>query len=130
MERIVRVRTVHDDGTADVTIVRESACSGDCHRCAGCGAASEVLTVRAVNAVGARPGELVKMVSDSAPVLKAAAIVYLVPFVLFFAGYFLGGALAACALFALGIGLAVGYDRLVLRRQKESYTLVAYNDSP
>ena len=38
MEQLVRVKETFDDGTATVIHVRESACSGDCHKCSGCGA--------------------------------------------------------------------------------------------
>ena len=38
MEQLVRVKETFDDGTAMVIHVRESACSGDCHKCPGCGA--------------------------------------------------------------------------------------------
>ena len=41
MEQIVRVKEVYPDGSAQVIHVRESACSGDCHKCSGCGAAKE-----------------------------------------------------------------------------------------
>ena len=44
MQQLVRVRQIHEDGTATVIHVRESACSGDCHKCSGCGAAKEVLS--------------------------------------------------------------------------------------
>ena len=43
MEQIVRVREVFDDGSAMVVHVRESACSGDCHKCSGCGAAQQTV---------------------------------------------------------------------------------------
>ena len=39
MEQLVRVKEIYDDGTALVFRIRESACSGDCHKCSGCGAA-------------------------------------------------------------------------------------------
>ena len=35
MEQIVRVHRLRDDGRADIILVRESACSGDCHKCSG-----------------------------------------------------------------------------------------------
>ena len=74
MEQLVRVRQTHEDGTATVLCVRESACSGDCHKCSGCGAAKESILLRADNPLGARIGELVKVESETAPVLKAAAM--------------------------------------------------------
>lgn len=132
MEQIVRVRAVFDDGTAEVFCVRESACSGDCHKCSGCGAARQTVVLTAKNAIGARPGELVKITSGSGPVLKAAAMLYMVPMLLFFAGYLLGelawgkGGLIGCLSFALGIGLAVVYDRRVVKKQETVYTITGY----
>ena len=133
MEQFVRVRKTYEDGTAEVVHVRESACSGDCHKCSGCGAAKETLLVLAHNPIGAKPGELVKIRSQSGPVLGAAAVLYLLPLVLFFAGYALGtawglGALVGCVAFAAGIGVAVVYDRTVAKKRKPVYTITGYAD--
>jgi hypothetical protein len=52
MEQIVRVKKVHEDGTVRAVLVRQSACSGDCHKCSGCGAATqtmELITYRRVD---------------------------------------------------------------------------------
>ena len=132
MEQIVRIRRLIGGNTAEVVRIRESACSGDCHKCSGCGAAQETLVFEAENPIGAKAGELVTISSASGPVIKAAAMLYVVPLVLFFAGYWIGatlgnhGALLACIAFALGIALAVLYDRKVLRRQKTVYTITGY----
>lgn len=132
MEKIGRIRQLGDDGTAQVTILRESACSGDCHKCAGCGAQQQTLTFTAVNAIGAKPGELVTVRTESAPVLAAAAILYMVPVALFFLGYALGaalwnkGALTGCLAFLLGIFLAAVYDRKVASKRNPTYTITGY----
>lgn len=132
MEQLVRIRQAFDDGTAEVVRLRESACSGDCHKCSGCGATQQLMLFRAENPIQAKPGELVTVRSDSAPVLKAAAVLYLMPVVLFFLGYLVGsrlwsqGALTACAAFGLGIALAVLYDRKVARCKKTVYTITGY----
>ena len=47
MEQTVRVKETYEDGTALVIHVRQSACSGDCHKCSGCGAASEMILLKA-----------------------------------------------------------------------------------
>lgn len=135
MEQLVRVRACSPDGTAQVVHVRESACFGDCHKCAGCGAAKETVEITARNPIGASPGDLVVIRSASGPVLAAAAVLYLLPLVLFFLGYGLmaagnfsgplGGLLGA----ALGIGIAFGYDRLVLKKKKTVYTIIGYGPS-
>lgn len=131
MEQLVRVREVRADGTACVIHVRESACSGDCHKCSGCGAAKETLLLEAQNPIGAKVGDLVKIRAESAPVLGAAAVLYLLPLALFFVGYFIGnlwgtGAAAGCVAFVLGIGGAVVYDRAAAKAKKTVYTITEW----
>ena len=132
MQQLVRVRQVHDDGTATVMHIRESACSGDCHKCSGCGAAKEAILLEAKNPIGAKPGDLVRVESATGPVLKAALVMYMLPMVLFFAGYAIGaaafgrGALVGCLAFVAAIGLAVVYDRMVLKKQNTEYTITGF----
>lgn len=132
MEQVVRVLTTHDDGSAKVVRVRESACSGDCHKCSGCGAAKETLIITAVNAIGACPGDMVVIRSESGPVLRAAVAFYVLPMVLFFLGYWLGdvmwhlGALVGCLGFAGGIALAVAYDRVFAKKNPITYTITGF----
>lgn len=132
MEQLVRIKSVSDDNTAQVVAVRESACSGDCHKCSGCGAVRQVVEFQAINAIGAHPGDLVIVEAKSGPVLAAAAMLYILPIVLFFLGYLLGallwemGALTGCIAFVLGIVLAAVYDRKVARKQNTVYTITGY----
>ena len=132
MTQTVRVQSLNEDGTAQVVHIRQSACSGDCHKCSGCGAATEQIQLEAVNEIGAQAGDFVKIESASAPVLKAAAVMYVVPMVLFFLGYLTGmmawdrGALTGCLAFVIGIALAVVYDRRVLKKEKTLYTITAF----
>lgn len=132
MEQLVRVKKTFPDGTAQVLCIRESACSGDCHKCSGCGAAKEAVIVTADNPIGAKTGDFVKVVSETAPVLKAAVVLYMIPLFLFFLGYYLGtlpgnfGALGGCLGFLLGIAIVVIYDRLVVRKTKFGYTITAF----
>ena len=132
MEQLVRVKEVFEDGTADVLLVRESACSGDCHKCSGCGAAKETMIVRAVNAIHAGRGDLVKVESATGPVMKAAVVLYVIPLVLFFLGYYLGtlpgnfGTLGGCLGFALGVAIVIWYDRAMSKKTEMIYTITAY----
>lgn len=132
MEQVVKVITTDPDGTAKVMHIRESACSGDCHKCSGCGAAKETLFLTVKNPIRAKPGDMVRIESASGPVMAATAVFYGVPLVLFFLGYALGetlcamGALGGGLGFALGIALAVVYDRKVAQHQKIEYTVVGY----
>ena len=132
MEQLVRVKETFEDGTAMVIHVRESACSGDCHKCSGCGAAKETILLKAKNPIGAARGDLVTLESASGPVLKAAAVLYMVPMILFFAGYFVGdalwqrGALVGCLAFVVSIVLTVFYDRKIAKSDQTGYTITRF----
>lgn len=134
MEQLVRVQKTYEDGTAQVLHERLSACSGDCHKCSGCGAVKQTMLLRVQNPIGARQGDLVVISSDSGPVLAGAAILYLLPVLLFLAGYLLGtlswnhGAITGVLAFLLGIGIAVIYDRQVVKKRKTVYTITGYGD--
>ena len=131
MEQTVKVCKCNDDGTALVMCLRQSACSGDCHKCSGCGAVEQKLLFTAQNPIGAQPGETVRVRTQSGPVLLGAVMLYILPLVLFLAGYvgglgygrpFLGGFVG----FVLGVVLAVIYDRKVARKHKPQYTIIGY----
>ena len=132
MDQTVRVKKAYPDGTADVICIRESACSGDCHKCSGCGAAKEAIVFSARNPIGAGTGDFVNVRSETGPVLKAAVVLYMLPLVLFFLGYLLGemagisGALCGCLAFAVSIGLIVVYDRHMAKKDNTVYTITGY----
>ena len=64
--------------------------------------------------------------------MKAAAVLYVLPLVLFFLGYYLGtlpgsfGALGGCLGFVLGVIFVVVYDRKVVKKSNLGYTITAY----
>ena len=127
----MKVRHCFDDGTAQVLCLRQSACSGDCHKCSGCGAVEQKLLITAQNPIGAKPGETVRLRSDSGPVLVGAAILYLTPVALFVVGFLLlyaynYGVLGGLAGFLAGVLLAVVYDRKVAKKKKPQYTIIGY----
>lgn len=132
MEQLVKVITTREDGMAQVMHVRQSACSGDCHNCSGCGAVEQKLLLEAYNAIGAVAGDMVTISTPSKPVLTAAAVLYMMPLVLFFAGYLLGqqlwslGGLVGCLAFVTGLVLAVVYDRCVVKKRKTVYTITGF----
>ena len=132
MEQIVRVHRIHPDGRADIILVRESACSGDCHKCSGCGAQKETMIVTAENPIRAEVGDFVTLSSDTASVMKAVVAVYLMPLVLFFAGYALGhsmglsGGWFGALGFVLGVGFAVWFDRRTAKKGETVYTITGY----
>ena len=131
MEQVVQVQTCDTAGNAQVLHIRRSACSGDCHNCSGCGAVQEKMLLTVKNPIGAQPGDMVIIRSETGPVLAAAAILYLLPLVLFFVGYALfslwgQGALGGCLAFSLGIVGTVVYDRRIGRKKKAAYTIIGY----
>ena len=88
-----------------------------------------VFTAR--NPIGAKAGELVTVESESGPVLKAAAVLYMLPLVLFIAAYLVGmqwqlGGLFGAVAFVLSIGIIIAYDRLVMKKKNTVYTITGY----
>ncbi len=132
MEQRVKVIRTRSDGTAQVMHIRQSACSGDCHKCSGCGAVEQKLLLEAKNTVGARPGDIVTVEADSRQVLTGAAVLYMLPMLLFFLGYLLGaafwqqGPLTGGIAFAAGLFLAWVYDRRVAEKRKTEYTITGF----
>lgn len=132
MEQIVRVKERHNDGTATVILQRESACSGDCHKCSGCGAAKEFMVFEAQNPIGAGKGDLVVIKSETGPVMKAVGVFYVLPLVLFFLGFYIGetllgmGALIGCIGFVTAVVLSVVYDRKVAGKENTVHTITGY----
>ena len=112
-----------DKGRAEVSVERGTACGGHCDGCETCIYANRLL-VCAENPVYAEPGDRVILESGSGGILGAALLVYMLPLVLFFAGY-AAGALGGlrqglCVLTSLA-GLLLGSVLTVLlgRRRKE-----------
>ena len=139
MIQTAKVTKVFPDGRAEVAVKRQSACGHDCSKCGGgCSElmVSSTVAVMAANPVRAMPGDMVRVESSTGGILKAAVVVYLVPFILFFLGYFIcaalqlsGGISAAVG----GIGFAVGVllagllDRQVRRSRSITFCITAIN---
>ena len=131
MEQTVSVRRLLPDGMAEVVRVRESACSGDCHKCSGCGAAQQKVLLKAKNPIGAQPGDMVIVSSETKTVLKAAAVLYMLPLLLFILGYIVGeslwqrGGLVSICSVILCIVLIKLYDRR-LAKKEILYTITGF----
>ena len=131
MEQTVKVRRLLPDGMAEVMRIRESACSGDCHKCSGCGATQQTMLFEAKNAIGAKPGDLVVVESDTGTVLKGAVILYMVPLASFLICYILGETLWGRGVLMSVIGFFCGmlpiklYDRY-LAKKGTAYTIKSY----
>lgn len=135
MEQTVKVHRLMPDGMAEVLRVRESACSGDCHKCAGCGASSQTMLFTAHNPIQAQPGDWVTVESDTATVLKGAVVLYVLPLLTFLAGYIMGenlwgrGILLSILGFLLGLLPVKLYDRH-LAKKGTVYTIKSYAKQP
>ena len=137
MVQTAKVTRLLPDGRAEVSVKRQSACGHDCSKCGGgCSElmVSSTVAVIAANSIGAQPGDMVTVESSTVGVLGAAVMVYLVPFLLFFVGYFVAAALGlpgggsagvGIAGFAVGILLAVLWDRRVRRQRAISFRITA-----
>jgi sigma-E factor negative regulatory protein RseC len=135
MQQRVKVISCNPNGTAQVSVVRQSACSGDCHKCAGCGSTKQTMLFTAHNAIGAKPGDAVVVESDTGTVLKGAMLLYVLPLITFLAGYIVGenlwgqGILVSIAGFVLGMAPIKFYDRH-LAKKGTVYTIKAYAAKP
>ena len=122
MTQIATVERILDKNHAEISVPRKSACGHDCEECAGCGVSGAAVEAKAVNPIGAVPGQKVVVESSTQKMLGIVAFVYAIPVVLFLLGYlvpvFLGAGVAvqytAAALgFFSGVALAILYDRRV-----------------
>lgn len=139
MVQTAKVTRILPGGRAEVSVKRQSACGHDCSKCGGgCSElmVSSTVAVMAANPVRAMPGDMVRVESSTGGILKAAVVVYLVPFILFFLGYFIcaalqlsGGISAAVGGigFAVGVLLAVLLDRQVRRSRSITFCITAIN---
>lgn len=124
MRQTAQVTKVVSPGYVEVKVKRQSACAG-AHNCGSCDAcalmanAPEVVVV-ARDERGHEVGDTVTVESETARVLGAAVLLYIVPLALFILGYILGNTLGwsdghAIALggggFLLGILGAMALDR-------------------
>ena len=127
---------------AEIEVRRVSACGHDCSQCGG-GCAELTRTgpvvVLARNPLKAQPGDTVVVESSTRSILGFAAVVYLLPLVLFLAGYLAasslgaGGGLSAGAgglCFLLAVGAAILVDRRVGAGRREMFSIVRILPNP
>lgn len=133
MTQIATVERILDPSHAEISVPRKSACGHDCEECAGCGVSGAAVHAKALNPIGARPGQKVVVESSTKKMLRIVALVYLIPVALFFAGYLAALTVtdsvaaqytAAVLGFILGILGAVAYDRRLRARGGLSFTIV------
>ena len=128
------VKRIITSGTAEISLMRQLECGLSCKSCEGCPQrpTDEILAL-AENTVGAGPGDVVEVQSNSGNAIGIAALVYLVPCVFLVLGYLLGTGLGLgeglCVLAAF-LGLFVGFvpalllNRAIARREKPEFTIL------
>ncbi|MDO4174298.1 MAG: SoxR reducing system RseC family protein [Eubacteriales bacterium] len=124
MQQTATVTKLLSGNKAELTVHRQTACGHDCSKCGGCGElVTKPIVVIADNTIGADVGDSVVITGSSKQVLGLAAVVYLVPFVLFFVLYAVAAVVPlplpevwGCVGFVVGILLAV----LANKRQKNA----------
>ena len=150
MTQIATVEKILPGGFVEISVPRKSACGHDCEECAGCGMTGAAIHARAKDPVGVRPGQKVVVESDTKKMLKIVSFVYLIPVILFLAGYLImlacntsvavqytaavAGAVLGILLaiwYAIAIGAAalaflpsVAYDRHAKKTEALTYTVV------
>ena len=133
MTQIATVERILDADHAEISVPRKSACGHDCEECAGCGVSGASVYARAEYTTGARPGQKVVVQSSTKKMLRIVVLVYLIPVVLFLAGYVITSMLTASvaaqyavagAGFVLGIVFAIFYDRWLRARGGLSFNIV------
>ena len=93
MTQIATVERILDQNHAEISVPRKSACGHDCEECAGCGVTGTAVKARAVNPIGAQPGQKVVVESSTQKMLGIVALVYAIPVALFLVGYVVAFAL-------------------------------------
>ena len=127
------VEKLETNGDALVRVFQKSACGHDCSDCAGVCGAKRTITVQARNPLQARPGDMVTVETGTRHILRAAALVYLLPLAVLLLcsilGYALGGSETVQALAGLG-GLLLGcvcafaINRFIRRDRPLEYTII------
>ena len=133
MTQIATVERILDADHAEISVPRKSACGHDCEECAGCGVTGAAVKARAENPIGAEPGQKVVVESSTQKMLRIVVLVYLIPVVLFLAGYVITSMLTASvaaqyavavAGFVAGIVFAIFYDRRLRARGGLTFNIV------
>jgi len=133
MTQIATVERIIDNSHVEISVPRKSACGHDCEECAGCGVSGASVHARASNPIGAIPGQKVVVESSTGKMLRIVVLVYLIPVVLFLAGYLIPALLGtsvgvqytlAGLGFVVGILFAIFYDRRLRERGGLSFTIV------
>ena len=114
---------------AELSVKRDTAC-GACASCGGCDGGRILLKTK--NTLGAKVGDYVIVETASKKVLAAACLIYLLPLIMFFAGYALGTAIGHFPVLigALGFVAALAVCVIINRRAsaKIEYQMIEFTE--
>ncbi len=130
------VTKILSDGMAEVSVIRGTACGGNCGSCESCMFDTEIRT-SAINKASALPGQKVIIETASSKIYGALFLVYILPFILFFIGYAVAAAVglseSGCMLvsfgfFALGAVVIVASQRMKKNKNDITYEITRVLD--
>ncbi len=120
-----------DNGKAEVSILRGTACGGNCGSCEACQYNSRIL-IEAENGIHADAGDRVVVTSSTGRIMGLTLLIYMLPLAAFFLCYAAacaaGGGQGLCIAVSLA-GLALGALVMVFigrRRKAPRYELTGY----
>lgn len=126
------VKRIISSEVAEVQLMRQM----DCKNCSNCDMCSQKpgteLLAHATNIIGAKVGDMVEVESVAGSSIGIALIVYVIPCVFLFLGYFLGQAMGLSEMGSVGvgaIGIAVGFlpafllNRIITKRNKPAFVI-------
>ena len=119
MTQIATVERILDAQRAEISVPRKSACGHDCEECAGCGVTGAAVRAKALNPIGAQPGQKVVVESSTKKMLHIVMLVYLTPIVLFLVGYiFYQNCYVAAALMVFSVKFPAIRTRQIIEKRK------------
>lgn len=110
MQQNAVVKELLPGNRARLLVQRQTACGHDCSKCGGCGEMyTKPIFLEVPNSIQAKVGDVVKVEGSSKNVLGLAAVVYVIPFILFFLLYGIAASMGSGIPGVFGvIGLAIG----------------------
>lgn len=130
MTNFAMVTKVLPGGKAEVQVVRQSACGGNCAGCKGC-AEKNIMTAVANNLINATVGQRVLIESQTKKIISIAVLVYVVPLVLFLISYAIASGIGAsegiCVLVSFLALVLSGIILVVSQKYKREHEEIVFN---
>ncbi len=120
MTQTAVVVKVNGPGLCEVRIRRVSACGGECASCGGC--ETPDIDVLATNTERVKTGDTVLI--ESGKTLRLAALIFLLPLLLFFAGVFFHPIAGGIGII-LGVGIVLAANRFLQNKGGVTARVVA-----